>query len=100
MYTSESGVMHHFDNAHGYMILTLGPRKNPRRKVAFLLEKTVTSSIMRVGWCFYKKGQNFSYAKVQKILEGPNGAGGMIHLIAPLGKNTRSRLREDPAKAK
>ncbi len=25
----------------GYMTLTLGPRKNPRRKVAFLLEKTV-----------------------------------------------------------
>ncbi len=24
----------------GYMTLTLGPRKNPQRKVAFLLEKT------------------------------------------------------------
>ena len=36
MYTSESGVM-----TPGYMTLTLGPRKNPWRKVAFLLEKTV-----------------------------------------------------------
>ncbi len=48
MYTSESGVMHHFDNAHGnmtpgYLTLTLGPRKNPGRKVAFLLEKTVSN---------------------------------------------------------
>ncbi len=25
----------------GYMTLTLGPRKNPQRKVAFLLEKSV-----------------------------------------------------------
>ncbi len=33
--------MHHFDMTPGYMTLTLGPRKNPRRKVAFLLEKTV-----------------------------------------------------------
>ncbi len=48
VYTSESGVMHHFRKpicrflmTPCYMTLTLGPRKNPRRKVAFLLGKTV-----------------------------------------------------------
>ena len=28
----------------GYMTLTLGPRKNPQRKVSFLLEKTVDAT--------------------------------------------------------
>ncbi len=32
----------------GYRTLTLGPRKNPRRKVVFLLEKTVAESPMGI----------------------------------------------------
>ncbi len=34
-------LLHSFLMTPGYMTLTLGPRKNPWRKVAFLLEKTV-----------------------------------------------------------
>ncbi len=54
VYTSESGVNNGFDNAHGnnlpicrfpmiqgHMTLNLDPRKNPWRKVAFLLRLSV-----------------------------------------------------------
>ncbi len=41
----------------GYMTLTLGPRKNPRRKVAFLLEKTVGHLHYVQIWARFSYGQ-------------------------------------------
>ena len=42
VYTSESGVICRFPMIQDHMTLTLGPRKNPRRKVAFLLRLSVS----------------------------------------------------------
>ncbi len=47
VYTSESRkLICRFLMTPGYMTLTLGPRKNPWRKVAFLLEKSVGKLVL------------------------------------------------------